>query len=154
MQSAAQRIFEFVIEADSIRALVMVRTHFPKSRVLKPVRLGHSAQLPARHKSCVAFVERHRIEREQDVLLDPCGEVAQRQQYASFLVAIPHRAKCGIEGFLLLRLWQLGDFERVAHADLVCEKRFGDGSGKLRQPDTSGDVCGRFPRRDEMEATS
>jgi hypothetical protein len=60
------------------------------------------------HKRRVILIEWHRIKREQNVLLDPCGEVAQWQQYASIFAAIPYRAEGGIEGFLLLRLWQFG----------------------------------------------
>jgi hypothetical protein len=56
-------------------------------------------------------VQRHVIEREQDVLLDPCDEVAQRQENARVFAAIPHGTECAIER---LRLWELGDFERMA----------------------------------------
>jgi hypothetical protein len=52
-------------------------------------------------------------------LLNPCGEVAQREDDAGLCCAIPDHAKGRIKCLLLLVLWQLGDFERMADADLI-----------------------------------
>jgi hypothetical protein len=40
--------------------------------------------------------------------------------------AIPDGAERRIKGFLLLCLWQLGDFERMADTDLIFQKCFRD----------------------------
>jgi hypothetical protein len=50
-----------------------------------------------RYKYGVVLIEGHMIEREQDVLLDPCGEVAQGHQHAGVPAVAPYVSEHGIE---------------------------------------------------------
>jgi hypothetical protein len=95
--------------------------------------------------STSSLVERHGIEREQNVLLDPSRQVADGTQNACFLSAVPSGVKRGIIRPLLFRLWQLGDFERMADADFVCQKCLCDGWMQLDQPKASGHERRTFP---------
>lgn len=72
--------------------------------MLKPVRLGAlRAAFGPLHKRCIILVEGRGIEREQDVLLDPCGKVAQQWLHdARLCPAVPDGAEGGVKRFLVL----------------------------------------------------
>jgi len=91
------------------------------------------------HKLRVFFGEWRGCKLQQNVVLNPMLKLANWQEDALGFVGAPVLlliASC--ESFFLLLRLQLGQQERVAHADFILGKGFDDSRGKLYQSQPSG----------------
>jgi len=77
---------------------------------------------------------------QQDVGLDPDSEFPHGNEHLAVAFASPHAAKCGGEGFLLLRSRELCDQQSVTDGDLIFLEGLGYRRNQVGQLDPAVDV--------------
>ena len=77
---------------------------------------------------------------QQDVGLDPDGQLPHGNQDLAVALARPHAAKCGGKGFLLLRCGEFRNQQSVANGDLIFQKRLGHRRNQIGQLDPAVNI--------------